>query len=197
MLFINVSCSEEKNNIGEDKFTINLKDVLDKKSTKGYLSFGTKTIVVNDDNTYLKFNNNNFLYGFEYEKDIKKRIKLEENLKSKTENNFEEFGISEVILTDSTDEHMIFNVKTIDGLVVEGIKFTNLNVEGFASRELCPLCWVAAIVVEVIIELNADDYNSNCAAAIEAARDVCENGIKVKLSEGGLLGGGSCEVECL
>lgn len=84
-----------------------------------------------------------------------------------------------------------FNVETSSGYVVNNVVFEH------NSNKVCWWCIIIPViesVVESVIESIGDNYDSNCAAAIEACG---ENGVlSIQIIDQGWFSPASCTVIC-
>lgn len=190
IVFSSCTKNEENSNL----LPPTLQQELSKNNSKGVLSLGNVSIVVKDDNSYVKFKNAEYHYNFSYTKDIKDNFILSNSNKTfSTESN--DVGVSSVSIIEEGESYVLFDLKTTSGFLIKGIRYD--SNESIISKSACPWCWVIPIVVEAVIEVSDDDYDSNCKAAIEAVKETCTGLIKIKITEGGWFGGASCEAECV
>lgn len=186
-----LSCIEDNQEYKIDKFSIDSE--LKKEDNKGLLTLGNRKIILKNNNKFVKFTDDNYDYHFSYSEDFENEFS-KRVINSSSKKSLSDYGVKDIYITEETSEYAIYTLETSEGIVYSGIRFDKLD--NFTSKSACPLCWVALVIAKVAVELADDDYDSNCKAAIDAAKENCPDGFEVKLSEGGLLGGGTCSVKC-
>lgn len=171
-------CTEE-NSIFDENQNLTLEEALN-KDINGHLIVGNNTYVFNKNGVTSKFTAENLTYSFDYK-----------NL------NYEISGVNKrasdtnyVIVNPDTNEYIVLenlnqenNSYTFDVITSSGMNLIGVNVllpdqsdiysESIYGRA-CPWCWIGVVIdriVEAIVDINTDNFDSNCRAAISACGD--------------------------
>jgi hypothetical protein len=196
---LTISCSSDKNE------TVTLPE------NKGVLKYKNKTYVFKEDGLTSKYLDDKKEYDFKYENLIKSDAKLVTKKSLANRNGEDEQVI--IVENNQTGEFVEFsnineigeNKISFDVTTSNGLTFTNLE---FESDELNlttvnstqnKYCWQCVVIVvgtlvDAVVQLASDNYDSNCNAAIKACGSA---GVKtITIIDQGWFTPASCTVVC-
>jgi hypothetical protein len=197
---LTISCSSEKENT----------EIL--HQNKGVLKFENKTYVFKEDGLTSRYLDGKKEFDFKYENLDKGEGELvvKKSLTNKSGEDeetilFENNATSEYIVLSNlnvlADNKMSFDATTSNGIILKDIVFesNDLNLTTTNSSIQNKVCWqcatiIVGVLVDGIVDLASDSYNSNCNAAINA----CGSGgvQSITIIDQGWFSPASCTVIC-
>jgi hypothetical protein len=178
---------------------------------KGVLKYENKTYVFKEDGLTSKYLNGKKEFDFHYENLLKTDAKLVAK-KSSTNRNGED---EQVIIVENNqtgefvefsnineigENKISFDVTTSNGLTFNNLEFEsdelNLTTVNSTQNKYCWQCVIIVVgtLVDAVVELASDNYDSNCNAAIKACGSA---GVKtITIIDQGWFTPASCTVVC-
>lgn len=190
ILFIGIlaSCSTENEEFLELSNENSVLENTVKNSNIGVIDYENKIVVIKSKDRVARFSNGVLDHHIVYSN-------LNEIEVNNTNN---EVRINNTI----TREFMIFkNIVNVDSKTIvfdvqtsEGIYYENIKYQSNTTIAKCPWCWIVPVITKAVTDILEDDYDSNCASAIEACGSAGVD--SVEIIDGGWFGESSCTVTC-
>lgn len=165
-------------------------------ASKGFLTVDDITYVFKKGGATSKYKNKDLEYSFNFSSPIEYTV----NKNSKKNSDIY------VLQNPDTDEfikiwnftankgEVSFNFSTSVSDIVRSGTLTSVNEQLYSSNK-CPWCVpIALAVVGAIVEFSADNYDSNCRAAIGACGS--DGPSSIEIIDGGWFSASSCKVLC-
>lgn len=193
ILFIGLlaSCSTENEELlGLNKNNSELENAL-KNTNLGVINYENKTAIIKNKHEVMMFTNSHLAYQINYSNMDKIEVISNDTTQDEVKiinsrtNEFMKFK-NVVYLEDAS---IVFDLETSTGLYYESITYKSNS-----AIEKCPWCWVVPVITKAITDILEDDYDSNCASAIESCGSAGVD--SVEIVDGGWFGESSCTVTC-
>ncbi|OBX21336.1 MULTISPECIES: hypothetical protein [Bizionia] len=183
------SCSTDNEHIENKINESQLTNTLLKGLPTQKLIIGSNTYLLNSSGYHTKYTNGIFKYDFKYSSPVSftyTETQSEFKISNPKNNEFVKLSELKILNNDKTS----FTLETSSGFIIEDVVLEH------NSNKICWPCIIiplAGEVIETIIESVGDNYDSNCALAIEA----CEFGVQsIQIIDQGWFSSASCTVIC-
>ncbi|WP_223032612.1 hypothetical protein [Hanstruepera marina] len=185
-----LSCSTESENLKEIHENSTTATNLQKGTSVQKLKIGSNTYLLNPTGYHKKYINGNFEYEFKFSTPLNYIYTETQNEFKITngDNSNQKIKLTNLIIIDNNN--VSFDIETSSGYIVKNVVFEH------NSNKVCWWCIIIPVVesaIESIIKSIGDNYDSNCALAIEA----CEFGVQsIQIIDQGWFSPASCTVIC-